>query len=373
MRLTYRYRLYPTNLQDHILDQQLDEACRLYNAALEERRSAYRITKRSLTYYDQANQLKAIRADGDLGVANFSCCQEVLRRVDRAFQAFFRRVKAGQRPGYPRFRSRHRYDSLTFPSLGDGCQIRRGRLYVQGVGLIKTRWHRPLTGTVKTVTVKRSCDQWFVCISVEQDLQPLPVSNEAIGIDVGLTHFATLSDGTAIVNPRYARQAQRRLRIAQRRVARRRKGSHRRRKAACWLQRAHRRVQRQRADHHHQHSRRLVNRYGLIAVEDLNVRGLAGGMLATSIHDAGWSSFIAQLAYKAESAGRELVTVDPRGTSQTCLCGARVPKRLSDREHVCTACGLVADRDHVSAQVILQRARIEPSSANVEDRASCVA
>jgi putative transposase len=156
-------------------------------------------------------------------------------------------------------------------------------------------------------------------------------------------------------------------------VARRKKGSSRRRKAVLLLQRANVHVRNQRADFQHKLSRRLVNEYGLIAVEDLNVKGLAGGMLAKSVHDAGWSMFIAMLSYKAESAGRVLVKVDPRGTSQTCLCGQRVAKTLADRWHDCPACGLSASRDHVSAQVLLQRAGNRPSGVNVEVAVSCVA
>jgi putative transposase len=356
MRLTYRYRLYPTTPQDQALHAQVDEACRLYNAALQERRDAWKTARQSVNYYHQANQLKAIRADGDVGVANFSACQDVLRRVRKTFDAFFRRVKAGQVAGYPRFKPCARYDSLTFPSYGDGCRLRdNGRLYLQGVGDLKVKLHRPVVGQIKTVTVKREAGKWFVCFSVVEEPTPLPVSAEAIGVDVGLTTFATLSDGRTIENPRLARAAARRLRLCQRRVARRKRRSRGRRSAVRLLQRAHAHLQRQRADFHHKATRSLVNRYGLIVVEDLNVKGLAAGMLAKSVHDVGWSSFLEKLAYKAESAGRVLLKVDPRGTSQTCPCGARVPKALSDRAHVCTACGLVGDRDHVSAQVVLSR------------------
>ena len=158
----------------------------------------------------------------------------------------------------------------------------------------------------------------------------------------------------------------------QRKVARRKKGGNRRRKAVQLLQRANVHVRNQRADFQHKLLRQLVNEYGVIAVEDLNVKGLSAGMLAKSLHDAGWSMFVAMLAYKAESAGRQLIRVDPRGTSQTCLCGQRVPKTLADRWHDCPVCGLSASRDHVSARVILSRSRNGISGANVEDVVSCV-
>lgn len=207
------------------------------------------------------------------------------------------------------------------------------------------------------------------------EAKPLPVSIEQVGIDVGLNSFAVLSDGAEIQNPRYYRKAEARLRRCQRKVARRtNKKSNRRRKAVQLLQRANAHVRNQRADFAHKESRKIVNRFGLIAVEDLNVKGLAAGMLAKSVNDAAWSLFFFCLSYKAASAGREFRTADARGTSQTCLCGAHVPKTLADRWHACSDCGLSAGRDHVSAQVILQRAvGSPPSSANVEAVSSFVA
>jgi putative transposase len=353
MRKTYKYRLYPTTVQTEALENQLAEACRLYNAALQERRDAYHATGEALTYYDQANQLKAIRAEGACELANFSACQDVLRRVDKTFQAFFRRVKNGQKAGYPRFKSRRRFDSYTFPSYGDGCTLTGSRLYLQGIGHVKVKLHRPVKGGIKTVTVKREAGKWFVCFSVAYVAQPLPENETAVGLDVGLLAFATLSDGTTIDNPRCYRKAQAKLRRAQRRVARRTRGSHNRRKAVVLLQKAHAHVRHQRADFHHKTARSLVNTYGVIAVEDLNIKGLASGKLAKSVTDAGWSAFIKKLDDKAAEAGVRLVKVNPRGTSQACLCGAPVPKTLSQRWHQCEVCGLSAARDHVSAQLIL--------------------
>lgn len=373
MRLSFKYRIYPTAPQAEFLGRELREACSLYNAAKQERDDAWKTCRKSINYYDQANQLKAMRADGCLTLANFSCCQDVLRRVDKTYKAFYARVKRGDKPGFPRYRSARRYDSITFPSYGDGCRLLpNGKLRIQGAGHIKINLHRPLDGKVKTLTIKREAGRWFACFSVEREVAPLPASAAEIGIDVGLNSFAVLSNGMEIENPRRYRNAEARLRRCQRKVARRKKGGNRRRKAVRLLQRAHIHVGNQRRDFHHKESRKLVNRYGLIAVEDLNVKGLAGGMLAKSVHDAGWSMFLGMIAYKAASAGREVIQVDPRGTSQTCLCGTRVSKTLADRRHHCTACGLSASRDHVSAQVILSRARCGLSGANVEDVVSCV-
>lgn len=368
MRLTFKYRLMPTSAQAVFLAGELREACSLYNAAKQERDDAWKTCRKSINYYDQANQLKPMRADGCLTLANAQCAQDVLRRVDKAYKAFFGRVKRGDRPGFPRYRSARRYDSITFPSYGDGCRLLdTGKLRIQGAGHIKINLHRPVEGTVKTVTVKREAGRWFACFSVERDTAPLPATDRAVGIDVGLRSFAVLSDGTEIDNPRHYRNAEARLRRCQRKVARRKKGGNRRRKAVILLQRAHVHVRNQRADFQHKLSRHLVNKYGMIAVEDLNVKGLAGGMLAKSVHDAGWAQFLFFLFYKAADAGRQVIQVDPRGTSQTCTCGQRVPKTLRDRWHECPTCGLSADRDYVSSQVILQRSGWNvPSVANVE-------
>ena len=354
MRLSYKFRLYPTIAQVAALTHQLREACDLYNCALEERIGAWKTCRKSINYYDQANQLKEMRAEGLIGLANYSCCQDVLRRLNKTFAAFFARIKRGEKAGFPRFKPSRRYDTLTFPSYGDGCKLTNRLLRIQGAGEIKVKLHRPVEGKIKTVSVKREAGRWFAVFSVECDASPLPPSTEAVGIDVGLSSFATLSDGTAIENPRFYREAQRALRVAQRRVARRRKGSKRRKKAVALLARAHARVQAQRSDFHHKTARQIVNRYGLIAIEDLNVKGMSRGNLAKSVHDAGWTSFFNKVAYKAESAGRELLRVNPRGTSQTCTCGQRVAKTLAQRRHSCSSCGLEGDRDHVSAQLILR-------------------
>ncbi len=377
MRKTFKYRLYPNATQMLALEYQLAEARHLYNGALQERRDAWRMQRVSCNYYGQANQLKEIRDAGHLGLTNYSACQGVLRRVDKAFQAFFRRVKAGQKAGFPRFKSHRHYHSYTFPSYGDGCKLRdNGRLYVQGVGEVKAKLHRPLDSQVKTMTLKRQCGKWYVCFSVEAIAQPLPSTGQAVGIDLGLTHFAVLSDGAEIANPRHYRKGHAGLRRAQRKVARRKRGSNRRRKAVRELQGVHAHMRNQRSDFHHRASRQIVNTYDLIAVEDLNIKGLAGGMLANSVHDAGWGEFLAKLDYKAESAGRRLVRVNPNGTSQRCICGAAVPKTLSQRWHQCIECGLSVSRDHASALEILRlglslREITWPAGASVFREAVC--
>jgi putative transposase len=347
------------------LTEQLAESCRLYNAALQERREAYKQAGVSLTYSDQANQLKRIRAEGACTLANFSACQDVLRRVDKTFQAFFGRVKRGEKAGYPRFKARARFDSYTFPSYGDGCRLRPGgKLSLQGIGELKVKLHRPVAGTIKTITVKREARSWYVCFSVEVVCPGGERQPEAVGMDLGLSSFAVLSDGTVIDNPRWYRTSMARLRRAQRCVARRKRRSHRRRKAVACLQRAHFRIANQRRNFHHQLARSLVGQYGTLSVEDVNILGLSRGMLARSMHDAGWRYFLTILEHKAAEAGAQVVKVDPRGTSQTCPCGAPVPKTLRDRWHHCDRCGLDTTRDHEQLLDNLRRKGLPTRSRN---------
>lgn len=366
----YRYRIYPSKAQEQILNSQLAICCELYNAGLQERRDAWKLERKQISWFDQNLQLREIRANRvDVRGVNANTLQDALRRVHLAFTAFFRRVRLGQQPGYPRFRSVRRYDSMSFREIGNA--LNGNHLRLPKIGTVRIRLHRPLEGAVKILTVKREAGRWYALFAVEVNDTPLPFSPNAVGVDVGLNSFATLSDGSKIENPRWLRSAEAKLRRLQRRVARRKKRSNRRRKAVLLLQRFHNHIRDQRRDFHHKESRKIVNQNGLIAVEDLNVKGLAGGMFAKSVRDAAWSNFLFDLAYKAESAGRVFVKVDPRGTSQTCICGARVEKTLSQRWHECSACGLSAERDHVSAQIILGRA--VPSGVNVEDLISCVA
>lgn len=367
---TFRYRIYPSKRQAQKLIDQLAICCELYNAALQERRDAWQLNRKRISYFSQSAQMSEIRAiRPDVAEVSSIALENALKRVERTFDAFFRRVKARQKAGYPRFRSARRYSSLTFRRIGNA--LHGNRLRVSKIGQIRIKLHRPIEGAIKTLTIKREAGRWFAVFACEVEPTPLPFNPNVIGIDVGLNSFAVLSTGEAIDNPRHYRHAERALRVAQRRVARRKKGSNRRRKAIMVLQRMYVRIRDQRADFHHKLSRRLVNENGLIAVEDLNVKGMASGMLAKSVNDAGWSAFLFKLAYKAESAGRVLVKVDPRGTSQTCICGAEVHKTLAVRWHLCLSCGLSADRDHVSAQIILGRAvRLQALTSPV---AECVA
>jgi putative transposase len=249
-----------------------------------------------------------------------------------------------------------RFHSYTFRAYGDGCKLRDNKkLYIMGVGELKVKLHRPIAGQIKTVTLTKQCGRWYACFSVLLPFpDPLPATSNATGIDVGLTSFAVLSDGTTIKNPRYFQTAQAKLRRVQRRVSRRKKASNRRRKAVQQFTRVHQHIKNQRRDFHHQVARQLINRYDVIACENLTITGLARSMLAKPITDVGWGSFLSILSDKAAEAGREIVRVNPNGTSQRCVCGSAVPKTLKNRWHYCPTCQLSVPRDHAAALEILR-------------------
>ena len=361
MLYSYAYRLYPNRQQTLALERLLELHRELYNAALEERREAWRRSRVSLNYFDQANQLKAIRTmRPDVAALNYSACQQTLRRLHKAYQAFFRRVQAGDTPGYPRFKSRIRFNSVAFV-FGDGATRRNGRLTLQGIGAINVKWHRPLPGNaaIKQVIVKRQGDTWSAVFQIDvPDPVERPVhSGEAVGLDVGLSHLVALSTGDCVEAPRYFRAAERQLRRQQRRVARRKRYSQGWRKAVSRVARTHTHIANQRRDQAHKLSTWLAMMYSLIAIEALNVQGLARSRLAKSVHDAAWAQLLAMLDYKVAKTGSRVIRVDPRGTSQMCSgCGDAVPKDLGQRTHRCPHCGLELDRDVNAARNILHLA-----------------
>jgi putative transposase len=297
-----------------------------------------------------------------------------MRRLDKAFAAFFRRVKAGEQPGYPRFKGRDRFDSIEFPAYGDGIKLIDGELRIQQVGMVRIKRHRPIEGKIKTVTLKREAGKWYAVFSCDLgDVAVEPSAHPPVGIDVGLESFLTTSDGAPEPNPRYQKTERPELRRAQRSLARKERGSKHRRRSKRKVAKVHARVRRLRQEHHHQVALRLVRRSGFIAAESLNIRGmLKNDRLARAISDAGWSGFLLTLRSKAESAGVAYVEVDARGTSQQCSgCGSEVRKDLSVRWHNCGHCGLSLHRDENAARNILARgllARIEPAGLNVDQQ-----
>jgi putative transposase len=281
--------------------------------------------------------------------------QDVLTRLDRTYQAFFRRVKTSQTPGFPRFQGRNRYHSFTYKQFGNGARLDNGFLVLSKIGRVALRWSRPLEDTPKTVTISREADGWYVIFScAEVPTQPLPPTGRETGIDVGLKVFLITADGWSVDNTRHYRRGEKQLAKANQRVSRRKKGSKRRGKAVRQLAKAHQTVKRQRADFHHKTALLLLQRYDTISLEDLRVANMVRNHhLAKSISDAGWAQFRAILEAKAAGAGRRVIEVPPAYTSQDCSgCGMRVPKSLSVRTHVCTSCGLVLDRDENAARNI---------------------
>lgn len=356
----FYYRLYPNRKHAGQLEHLLDIGRWLYNSALEERKQAWKMQRKFLNYYDQANQLKEIRKIvPELAELNFSSCQDMLRRLDEAFRAFYRRVKKGGKVGYPRFKGRDRFNSITFPTYGDGIKLIDNKLRVQNVGLLKIKLHRPLDGIIKTVTIKRDCGKWYVVFSNVVDTFPLPSSDKEVGIDVGLNNFAVTSDGEFIDNPRWLKSSLAKLRVTQRSVSRKKLRSANRHKVVEQLAKIHQKVRNQRKDFVHKVANSIVKTYGKIAVEDLKIKNMVRNhYLARSISDVGWGQFIDILSYKAEYAGREFVKVNPNGTSQNCsICGSSVPKSLSIRIHKCPACNVTLDRDLNSALNILTLGR----------------
>jgi len=370
MRKTFRYRLYPTPAQARRLEQQLEECRWLYNHLLAERRDAWEQRQESVRLYDQHATLPALKAERPaLAGVQSQVLQNVAVRIDLAFKAFFRRCKAGEAPGYPRFRGKGRYDSITFPQVPVGCKLEAGtqRVHVMNVGHIKLVYHRPLEGTPKTATIRRSrTGKWYVAFSCEcAEPSPLPETGQQVGIDVGLKTFAMLSTGQAgeageagqaIVNPRFFRQEEQALAKAQRRLAKKEKGTPARAERRTVVARVYERTAWRRSDFTHQQSRRIVNAFDLIAVEDLSVnRMVHHHCLAKSIHDAAWSQFADLLSYKAAWAGRTFVAVNPAYTSQDCSqCGHRQTMPLSDRVYTCPCCGVVLDRDLNASRNILR-------------------
>jgi putative transposase len=371
MIVVYRYRLLPARRQHRALEQILESQRQLYNAALEERIDAYRKVGITRTYFDQCKALTEWRrSDPEASAFPLRLQRATLKRLDEAYSGFFRRVKTGARAGFPRFRGKGWFDSFGFREF-DGITLKAGRLRFKGMpGSLRVHLHRelPAGGSIRSCTFKRDTRGWNVSFAVAIEAAAPREAHRAVGVDLGISTFAALADGGFIPSLKAARKAERRVRVAQRALARKKRGSGGRREARMAVARCHAAVARQRAEHLHQASARLVRDYDAIAVEKLNVKGLAGSALAKDVHDASWARFISMLRYKAEKAGARLIEVDPRNTSQVCSgCGTLVPKDLAERRHDCPHCGLSIDRDINAARNILNRAGVGPGLRNVAD------
>jgi putative transposase len=382
VRRAYKFRMRPTVRQHVALAACVDSHRELYNAALQERRDAWAHNKTRICYTDQAAQLSEIRRERpDVAVWSYSSQQTTLRRLNKAFDGFFRRVKAGKTPGYPRFKGRSRFDSVEWPTDGDGCRWHpdTSRVYLQGIGQVKVSAHRTAAGRVKTLQIRREGRHWVLILSSD-DVSPSPLqgTGRPVGIDVGIASFATTSDGQHVENPRWGRTAANKLAAAQRRLQRARRGSKNRERRRETVAARHRKVANQRRNFHHKIARQFIECYELIVVEDLAIANmlrrakpvsdldnpgafLANGAraksgLSRSISDAGWRQFISVLRAKAEDAGRTWIEVDPRHTSNGCeRCGhAAAENRVTQAEFICRACGHSAQADEQAARNILR-------------------
>jgi putative transposase len=387
----YTFRLYPTVKQVRTLEWTLRRCAELYNACLEERTAAYQMCRISVSYEMQSEQLPELKVlRPEYREIHSQVLQDVLKRLEKAMQDFFRRIREGQTPGRPRYKSASRYHSFTYPQGGyeiigqpehlEKNQKKTCRLALSKIGHIKMVLHRPITGTIKTCTISRDGDHWYAHLSVEQVFDPTLAfhpSTEEVGIDVGIKTYAVLSNGQQIENPRLSRCTEKRIKQAHRKMHHRKKGSHRRNRAKKELIRLYCKTGHRRHDFLHKQSRRLVEQYGTLVFEDLRITNMtarpkpkkdevsgtylpngaaAKSGLNKSINDAAWGSFMRLCASKAEEAGCTVAKVPPYNTTQDCSgCGIRVPKDLSVRWHSCPACGTELDRDENAALNILKR------------------
>jgi putative transposase len=382
VKRAYVFRLRPTARQHIALAACVDAHRELYNAALQERRDGWSRSQTRVRYGDQSAQLTEIRAvRPDQAVWSFSSQQATLRRLNKSFQGFFRRVAAGQKPGYPRFKGKARFDSVEWPKDGDGARWLpdTDRMYLQGIGQVKVSVHRQVQGRVKTIQVKRHGRRWMLVLSCDDvPTNPLPATGRQVGIDVGIVSFATTSDGEHLDNPRWGRRAADTLRAAQQRLQPACRGGRNRQARRETVAARHRKIANQRRDFHHKQARALVARYDLLVVEHLAIanmvrrakpvpdREIAGQYLPNggraksglnrSISDAGWGGFLGILRAKAEDAGRVWIEVDPRHTSDGCVnCGhAARENRVSQAVFVCQRCGHHAQADEHAARNILR-------------------
>jgi putative transposase len=379
MRTAYQYRLRPTTQQAKEIDRWLSMLCAQYNYLLARRFDWWEQNRCSINacplvchlpelrdnpeYYSQKRTLPELKKTHPHYKDVYSdVLQDVVGRVKKTFERFLSGDSKGKRSGRPRFKSRDRYRTFTYPRMKEGC-VQGNLINFPKLGQIKVILHRPIPNgfKVKTASVTKKADGYYVTLSLEDPTVPtvkLDINPDLItGIDMGLKEFLTTSQGESVAIPQHYRKSQKRLRLIQKRVSRRKKGSNRRRKAVKQLGKQHKKVADKRKDFHFKTAKQLLSKYDVVVHEDLNVKGLSRTRLAKSMHDAGWSSFLSILSNKAENAGLLVIAVNPKNTSQDCSsCGVKVPKKLHERWHSCQ-CGCSLDRDHNAAINIKNRAQ----------------
>ena len=385
MLKTYKYRLYPTRKQTEKLDWTL-ETCRiLYNSSLVDRNRHYEQTGKGLSRIDQQKILVLDKKNIEyLMNIHSQVLQDVLFRVEKAYKAFFRRLKdRNGKAGYPRFKNYGRYDSINYPQSGFKID-KDAKLALSKIGHIKLKLHRSINGIIKTCNIKKEIGKYYACFSVEYEPKPKPIPDKQIGIDVGIKSFAVLSNGRSIDNPKYLIRAEEKLAKKQKRLSSKKKGSNNRKKARIVVAKLHKKVSNQRKDFHHKESRKIVDNYGYIKVEDLQIKNMVKNPnLSKSIHDAGWGQFVSFLTYKAEEAGCYVERINPRYTSKMCsVCGyVYKDMTLSVRKWTCPICNTEHDRDENAAVNILNKTiggvpaeftLGETSSMDIQKHAFCV-
>ena len=373
MRKTFQFRIYPGRKQEISLNRTLTTCRHLYNEKLAERKKQSELNRLKKTfdvfpwgktewinYYDQKLDLTASKTFFQKEIHS-QVLQDVIKRVDRSMVNFFKGF------GFPRFQGRNRYNSFTYPQ--SGFELKYGKLYLSKIGSFKIILHREIEGKIKTCTIKRDVDQWYATFSCEID-EPVPVEIKTkTGIDVGLIDLLTLSNGEQIKPPKFLRESEDKLTQEQKRLSRKKKRSEKRNKQRIIVAKVHRKIRNQRKDFAHKTSRMLVDNYDLIKFEDLQIQNMIQNhCVAKSISDAGWYQLMNLTEYKAAYAGKFVKFVNPAGTSQTCICGYFVPKKLSGRIHSCPSCGLVMGRDQVSAILIENRPGCTVGTTGIYDR-----
>lgn len=356
----YRFRLYPNRVQETKLHETMELLRQLYNGVLQERRGAYQKQRITLSEYNQMRELKDVRVVcPEYQSIHIHLLQDAVTRAARAYKTLFRVIRDGKRGGLPRFKGPGRYRSFMFKDVvrknGARLDSAGSRIHLSKIGHIKVKLHRPVEGTIQQIGVMLGGDgHWYTnVICKDVPVVALSKTGNTVGIDVGIRNFAALSDGTLVPNPRHYERFHPRIAHTQRTIAKRKRGSGRRHKMVELLHLQRHRMSSTRRDFHHKLANDLVRDFDVLSVEDLNLAGLVHGFAARQVLDAAWGSFIRILAYKAESAGRELVRVDPRGTSQVCSgCGERVPKGPTVQVHRCPYCGYTSDRDINAARNI---------------------
>jgi len=354
MNKTFKFRAY-LNKETEKKANTVLELCRLvYNLCLEQRRNYYAHTKKNISSYDQNYQLPDLKNEfPEYKQVPSQTLYDVTDRVEKAFNGFFNRIKRGEKPGYPRFKKYNRYNSFTLSQAG--WKIVDNKLVIRKIGTFKIKFHRNIIGRIKTITIcKNTIGKWFVCISCSDvPKNMIKKTNQSIGIDVGCESFITDSDGMKIENPRFLNRSQEKLAKEQKKLSKKQRQSKRREKQRIKVAKIHEYIANQRRDFQHKVANHYIKNYDVICIEGMKSWNTYTA-LNRSMKDVAWFQFFDMLRYKAEYAGKELIKVNPKNTSQICSgCGAMVPKAFNVRIHSCNHCGLVLDRDLNAARNIL--------------------